>query len=729
MQMVVYGGATGGGSLASDDLYLLDLRQGEEQAQWIIVPVVGPTPGRRYGHVITFCMPYLLVFGGNTGSDAVNDVWFLSVEKAPFSWAKITSSSESPAVRVYHSAAQCLSGSAAGMMVIFGGRTSDQSALNDTWGLRRHRDGSWDWIKAPYRPGSLIPVARYQHSSLFINSVMVVIGGRTNQVAKVVPFEVYDTETSDWFSYQPIKRFRHACWSIEGMLYVHGGFEQDSPNVPTSSIILIDTGKIFKMHEALMPKMDDKEETKAGSKKSAVVNPNTITVTKVQNATQNQPTLGSKGNATQMMNMEEEKVFRLSNQAHVAVSFNMEDPESNFANFVRKVSIEHLQEESKKLGAARPKLPLSDAMKDPKDLLYSMFINQLLRPQDYSQALPRAAFMFRKEHVIELAKECQSILESQPIISKVRTPVKIYGNLHGNFQDLMRFFDLWKSPTENALGGDIDSFAYVFLGNYVDRGNRSLETICLLLALKLKYPDQIHLLRGNHEDRLINAVYGFGEECKTRLQENIEDPDSVFQALNNCFAWLPLATIIEDKIICIHAGIGPNITKSEDIYKIHRPIEISQDSSTPEQGILLNALWSDPTESDTELGFRRNFIRDHGNSGNIVKFGSDKLIQFLQASNLDLMIRGHEIALDGFDAFAGQRLLTVTSCTNYCGKLNNSACVLVVQKTYEIVPKLLLPSIEQEKLKVWVDDEEGLKKRPPTPPRSRNIVHIAPAKN
>jgi hypothetical protein len=89
MQMVVYGGATGGGSLASDDLFLLDMRNGEDEATWMIVPVVGSTPGRRYGHTIVFAKPHLLVFGGNTGSEPVNDVWCLSVEKAPFSWTKL----------------------------------------------------------------------------------------------------------------------------------------------------------------------------------------------------------------------------------------------------------------------------------------------------------------------------------------------------------------------------------------------------------------------------------------------------------------------------------------------------------------------------------------------------------------------------------------------------------------------------------------------------------------
>jgi len=98
MQMVVYGGATGGGSLASDDLFLLDMRNGEDSATWMIVPVVGSTPGRRYGHTIIFAKPHLLVFGGNTGSEPVNDVWCLSVEKAPFSWAKLNCGSEVPCV-------------------------------------------------------------------------------------------------------------------------------------------------------------------------------------------------------------------------------------------------------------------------------------------------------------------------------------------------------------------------------------------------------------------------------------------------------------------------------------------------------------------------------------------------------------------------------------------------------------------------------------------------------
>ena len=117
----------------------------------------------------------------------------------------------------------------------------------------------------------------------------------------------------------------------------------------------------------------------------------------------------------------------------------------------------------------------------------------------------------------------------------------------------MRFFDLWGAPNEN---GDIESYDYLFLGDYVDRGNHSLETICLLMALKVKYPEKIHLLRGNHEDRGVNFGFGFARECSNRIGENPEEPGSVFNKINDFFDWLPLVAIIDDKIICVHGGIG-----------------------------------------------------------------------------------------------------------------------------------------------------------------------------
>ena len=143
----------------------------------------------------------------------------------------------------------------------------------------------------------------------------------------------------------------------------------------------------------------------------------------------------------------------------------------------------------------------------------------------------------------------------------------------------MRFFDLWGSPSEN---GDIESFDYLFLGDYVDRGNHSLETICLLMALKVKYPDKIHLLRGNHEDKWINNAFGFAEECSHRLGEDPAEPDSVFNKINELFDWLPLAALIEEKIVCLHGGIGSTLVSIEQIEMIQRPLEVIHEVSTPE---------------------------------------------------------------------------------------------------------------------------------------------------
>lgn len=209
------------------------MRNGEEAAQWMVVPVVGSTPGRRYGHSMVFSKPHLIVFGG-CSAEVLNDVWCLSVEKAPFSWVKLDCGSSQPGPRTYHSAALCTTGSATGMMVVFGGRTADHSTVSDTWGLRRHRDGRWDWVKAPGK-GTEQPTPRFQHETLFLGPLMLVFGGRTSRPDETVALEVYDTEASDWHKFSAPQRFRTAAWTIGESLYIHGGFANGTPNVPLGS--------------------------------------------------------------------------------------------------------------------------------------------------------------------------------------------------------------------------------------------------------------------------------------------------------------------------------------------------------------------------------------------------------------------------------------------------------------------------------------------------------------
>ena len=140
---------------------------------------------------------------------------------------------------------------------------------------------------------------------------------------------------------------------------------------------------------------------------------------------------------------------------------------------------------------------------------------------------------------------------------------------------------MWGSPSEIVGEGDIEAFDYLFLGDYVDRGNRSLEVISLLFALKIKHPEQMFLLRGHHEDINVNMSGGFAEECRARLNDNPLDPNSVFATVNRVFNHLPLAAILEDKILCVHGGIGATLRTIDELEYIQRPIEVEPEANNP----------------------------------------------------------------------------------------------------------------------------------------------------
>lgn len=419
----------------------------------------------------------------------------------------------------------------------------------------------------------------------------------------------------------------------------------------------------------------------------------------------------------------EKPTFRLSPFAQIAMSKSPAVPDQ-VQNMIMSLPLSKLVEEGKKLNPGNPvllMLPQQDQVRENAQNLAQQVIAQLLKPKEWSSPQTDKKFILKKESILELAKVCKTVLESQPIICKLGVPVKIYGDIHGQYTDLMRFFDLWRSPSDTSMGGDIDSYDYVFLGDYVDRGSHSLETICLLLALKVKYPTQLHLLRGNHEDISINNAFGFAEECAERLADDIEQENSVYKTLNRLFEWLPLAAIIDDTIICLHGGIGSTLNSIEDISRLVRPLEVVHEGVlTTEQQMLIDILWSDPSENDKEVGIKSNSIRDPTTSGNIVCFGPDRVEKFLKDNKLELIIRGHECVMDGFERFAKGQLITVFSATDYCGKHKNAGAALVVQKNFEIVPKLIFP-IDTTAQTNWIENN----KRPPTPLRAKQKDNLS----
>jgi serine/threonine-protein phosphatase PP1 catalytic subunit len=250
------------------------------------------------------------------------------------------------------------------------------------------------------------------------------------------------------------------------------------------------------------------------------------------------------------------------------------------------------------------------------------------------------------------------------MLLELEAPIKICGDIHGQFYDLLRLFEYGGFPPESN---------YLFLGDYVDRGKQSMETICLLLAYKIKFPENFFLLRGNHECASINRIYGFYDECKRRY--NIK----LWKAFTECFNAMPVSALIDDKILCMHGGLSPELINVDQIRKLPRPTDV------PDSGLLCDLLWSDPDE-DNEKGWRPN---DRGVS---YIFGPDVVEKFLALHNLDLICRAHQVVQDGYKFFASRGLVTIFSAPNYCNEFDNAGAMMSVDETLMCSFQILKPT-------------------------------------
>jgi len=278
------------------------------------------------------------------------------------------------------------------------------------------------------------------------------------------------------------------------------------------------------------------------------------------------------------------------------------------------------------------------------DLDIDGLLSQLLRD---GQQHPGRPVQVPGAQIPLLLRAVRDVLLRQPTLLELDAPIKVLGDIHGQFSDLLALFE---------LGGFPPVSNYLFLGDYVDRGKQSTEVICLLLAYKVKYPENVFLLRGNHECSSITRIYGFYDECKRRY--NIK----MWKMFCDTFNCLPPAALIEDKVLCMHGGISPELGHLSQIKDIVRPADV------PDTGLLCDLLWCDP-DSDI-LGWAEN---DRGVS---YRFGPDALSSFNSRFSLDLIVRAHQVVEDGYEFFGGRQLVTLFSAPNYCGEFNNAAALL-----------------------------------------------------
>ena len=268
----------------------------------------------------------------------------------------------------------------------------------------------------------------------------------------------------------------------------------------------------------------------------------------------------------------------------------------------------------------------------------------------------------KEEEIKFLIENSLPIIKEQKMLVELEAPLHVCGDIHGQYYDLLRIFEHCGYPGE---------YNYLFLGDYVDRGKQSLETVCLLLCYKIKYPEKVTLLRGNHESSVTNRIYGFYDECKRRY--NIR----LWKSFTDLFNYLPVAALIDDKILCMHGGLSPDLKNIQNIQDISRPTDI------PDQGLLCDLLWSDPDKEAVDY--------DENDRGVSVIFGEKVVTDFNKKNDLDLIIRAHQVVDEGYEFFANRQLITIFSAPNYCGEFDNSAGIMIIDDSLTCSLKVLRP--------------------------------------
>ncbi|KXZ49800.1 hypothetical protein GPECTOR_19g251 [Gonium pectorale] len=271
----------------------------------------------------------------------------------------------------------------------------------------------------------------------------------------------------------------------------------------------------------------------------------------------------------------------------------------------------------------------------------------------------------KESDVKTLCQKALEILVEESNVQRVDAPVTVCGDIHGQFYDLMELFQ---------VGGDCPMTNYLFMGDFVDRGFYSVETFLLLLALKVRYPDRITLIRGNHESRQITQVYGFYDECLRKYGSV-----NVWRYCTDVFDYLSLSAVIDNSIFAVHGGLSPTISTLDQIRTIDRKQEV------PHDGAMCDLLWSDPED-----------IEGWGLSprGAGFLFGADVCRAFTEANKIDLICRAHQLVMDGYKTMFNDKLVTVWSAPNYCYRCGNVAAIMEVDehlaknyKVFEAAPQ------------------------------------------
>lgn len=291
-----------------------------------------------------------------------------------------------------------------------------------------------------------------------------------------------------------------------------------------------------------------------------------------------------------------------------------------------------------------------------------------------------------------LVEECTRILQFEPMLVPVHGDAKVFGDIHGQLVDLFALFREHGFPS-NRRGGDVESVSYIFDGDFVDRGPQQVEVMLLLLSLKVAFPGRVVLLRGNHEFRDMNESprnhLCFAQACKVYPSFGPHGPVA-FELFQLVFQWLPFAALVADTVLVLHGGIGDGkwaeSVGQTDIDWLRsnncRPLESLYDSnpriSLRQQKTLMNIVWSDP-ETDPKPPEYQPHYKNGTRGADILTFSSELTQLFCERNRVSMILRGHEVAEQGYELLHGGRVCTVFSARNYCVTRKNDSAIVFLQ--------------------------------------------------
>lgn len=277
--------------------------------------------------------------------------------------------------------------------------------------------------------------------------------------------------------------------------------------------------------------------------------------------------------------------------------------------------------------------------------------------------------------MINLIKMAATRFSKQSILLEIKSNTYVVGDLHGNVFDLIRILNNIKSLEQEKV---------LFLGDYVDRGPNSLEVITLLFALTVKFPNNVFLIRGNHEFSKTNKLYGFYKECT-----NVYKTGKVWEVFNGAFSWMPIACLINGSILCVHGGLSPRLQKVDDIFKLDRPMR------DYENELLSDLTWSDPNPN---LNTHTDYERDT-NRGNGCQFSYNAFNKFMTENKLTMLIRGHQYATEGIRSQFDDKFYTIFSSSFY-NNTHGTCGFIKIDYLMRVIPFYLDPITEVPELDI-----------------------------